>query len=379
MTDESAIPETVADIDAAWLSMALRRNVDAVATTPLGEGVGFMGEILKLDVSCRDADPLTAVAKIPKLENRTSGELLGVYEREAMFFETVAPHIPARVPQALYNDFDRDAASEKQREILAAMNRLPLFVSRLATSLGKVIAARKKRRYILIIEYLAGMAPGDQLEGLTADRCIHVLEQIAPVHRKYWGDRSLEQHFWLLPLDIDARLRHGLFLQHVEQFARLHPNKFDHALEWLHPNAEQLNHQFVTSTPNTLLHGDLRLDNVMFGEQTCAFIDWQLVKQGPAAYDIAYFLSSALHAEEPDVDPILRAYHSALAIPDYTYMQLRQDYERALLVILSNLTTVDEVNVGDGRGTQVMQAWFDRLASQIAQIDLGAPHLQISS
>ena len=373
MGEQRFIPETPAEIDAAWLSGVLQRDVKTVQYAFLGEGVGFMGEVLKLTVTFADTSQQVLVAKIPKKENRTSGELLGVYERESMFFETLASSTPVRLPALIYGDFDRDRGSENQREILASMDKLPLWLARLATHAGKFVVARKQRRYVLLIEYL-DMLPGDQLAGLGAERASLVLSSFAAVHRHYWQMPTLDEHFWLLPLNIDARLRHSMYLQHVEAFRKEVAVDFGDSLDWLRNHGETLSRRFTEDAPNTLLHCDLRLDNVVFDGDSCAFIDWQLVRKGPAAYDVAYFLSSALHSDVRDVSSILQTYHQALGVPDYTFALFRADYERALLVILSSLSTVAEVDVGDGRGAQIMAKWFERLAARIAEVDLNAEH-----
>ena len=38
--------------------------------------------------------------------------------------------------------------------------------------------------------------------------------------------------------------------------------------------------------------------------------------------------------------------------------------------VLSNLSSVDDVELGEGRGAQMMQAWFNRLAARCQSVDL---------
>ena len=50
-----------------------------------------------------------------------------------------------------------------------------------------------------------------------------------------------------------------------------------------------------------LVHGDYRLDNMLFGEpgadRPLTVVDWQTVTWGPAMTDVAYFLGCALPDE----------------------------------------------------------------------------------
>lgn len=366
------LPETPEELTAAWLSTALGSEISAVVRTPLGDGQGFMGDILRLDLEAKDAAiPPALVAKLPKKANRVMGELLGVYEREIMFFREFGDRVPIQVPRLYYSEFDRDKGSEKQEEILRAVDRLPRFFGKLISGLGTAIAASKKRRYLLLMEYFGHMQPGDQLAGLSVSECRQVLSAIAPLHRQYWQSRELDNRFWLLPMDVDARIRHGMFLQHVDQYERELDASLAPQLAWLREHGERLVHQLMLEAPVTLLHCDLRLDNVVFDGEDCGFIDFQLVRRGPAAYDVAYFLSSALRedATESEEQALLEHYHRTLSAPDYPFETFRRDYRRAVLAVLAGLASAGDIDFTNDRGARTMAAWLRRLERRAAGID----------
>ena len=130
---------------------------------------------------------------------------------------------------------------------------------------------------------------------------------------------------------------------------------------------------FVEEAPSTLLHCDLRLDNVVFDGDDCAFIDFQLVRRGPAAYDVAYFLSSALREDataEQEME-LLERYHAALNVADYPFEALRRDYQRAVLIVLAGLSSTDDVDFANERGADMMAAWLRRLQRRAASVDPG--------
>lgn len=367
------VPETPEALTADWLSEVLGVDVERAERQTLGEGQGFMGIVLRLSLESADPNaPASLIAKIPNKANRAMGELIGVYEREIMFYRTLADQVPIRLPRLHYADFDRDAGSEKQEAILRTLDRMPRLFSAAIGAFGARIAAAKKRRYVLLIEDLGHMQPADQLAGLDEAGCTQALKAIAPLHRFFWRNPLLQGHFWLLPLDVDARLRHGRFRQiHRRSPDRLGP-ALSTTLDWLSEHGETLTRRFAAEAPETLTHSDLRLDNVIFdGDSDCAFIDWQLVRRGPAAYDVAYFVSSALHesADAAAEERILRAYHAALAIPDYGYPAFRRDYDRAMLLHVANLSTADEVDFGNERGKGMMAAWMRRLTARACRIE----------
>ncbi len=367
------LPETPEELTSDWLGSVLNGPVQAVEQNVLGAGQGFMGDVLHLVLTSASPDvPKHLVAKLPKKANRTMGELIGVYEREIMFFREFGEAVPIRLPRLFFSEFDRDKGSENQREILRQADKIPRFMSGALTFVGRLIAGAKKRRYMLLIEYLEGMEPGDQLAGLDVEGCRRVLESIAPMHGKYWGDSALEGHFWLLELDIDARMRHGIFNQHIDAFKKLVDESAHHHLDWLREHNEALMRRFVADAPTTLLHCDLRLDNVVFDGPDCAFIDFQLVRMGPAAYDVAYFLTSAL-SEDADadvVDSLLRSYFQALGVADYTFEAFKRDYSRAVLLILAGLSSADDVEFENERGESMMAAWMRRLSARAAAVKL---------
>ncbi len=366
------LPETPGELTPEWLAKTLHRPIDQIDVTALGEGIGFMGDVLLMSFTPRDHPPASAVVKLPKKANRVMGEMLGVYEREIMFFREFGDEVPIRIPEVYFSEFDRDKGSENQRQILAQIDKAPVFLSKLINFLGAAIAGAKKRRYLLIIEYLDGMQAGDQLAGLGATPCAQVLTEIAKLHRHYLHSPSLDEQFWLLPVDIDARLRHGIFLRHVDKFAASAPPGLEDKLAWLRTYGEELTRRFAADAPATLLHGDLRLDNVVFDAERCAFIDWQLVRCGPAAYDVAYFISSALH-EDTDAEKtneLLKRYIDVYDAEDYSFERFKRDYYRALMIILANLAGVEQVELGDGRGQTVMAVWFARLAARLKDVEL---------
>jgi aminoglycoside phosphotransferase (APT) family kinase protein len=85
-------------------------------------------------------------------------------------------------------------------------------------------------------------------------------------------------------------------------------------------------------SPRTLLHGDLRLDNLFFPEDgMIAAVDWSNATRGPGPYDVAYLLCTAVTPEERRAheDRLLHHYHAALldgGVEGYDFAQCFDDY-----------------------------------------------------
>ena len=150
-----------------------------------------------------------------------------------------------------YSHYDPDAGSAKQKEILGALDGLPGFFTPIISLLGQKIAGGKGRRYLILMEDLAEFSPGDQFEGADPEACARVLEQFAPAHRAFWHSSELAECFWLLPLDIDARMRQGVYRRVLPQFLDEVDDSLAPYVRWLGEHYAKLTRQFATEAPAT--------------------------------------------------------------------------------------------------------------------------------
>lgn len=367
------LPEVPEELTADWLSGALGWPISAVERQILGKGQGFLGDIIRLRLTSDSPDaPATVIAKLPKKANRATGEMLGVYEREILFFQDLAGKVPARTPEVYFSHYDRDAGSEKQKPILKTFDRMPGFLTPLIAVMGAKVAAGKNRKYLLIMEDLGTLEVGDQLAGASIEQCAQALEHIAGTHRSFWNDSELDEKFWLLPMDIDARMRHRMFKKSLPALRKVANDDLKIHLDWLESNSARLMTSFTRDAPKTLVHCDLRLDNVCFDKDSCAYLDWQLTRVGPAAYDIAYFLGGAL-APETTADEereLVRDYHRKLDVLDYPFESLWRDYQRGLMLTVSSLAPTEDIEIDQGRGQDMMGRWLERLTARLQNVEI---------
>jgi len=393
------IPEHLEELTPDWFTSVLRDRgmlrdgrVADVSHEILGDGEGFLGVIARMTLEYEGDEtraPRTLIAKLPQAANRAMGEMMGAYERESLFYEELAHGVPLRTPKLYYSAFDRDRGSEQQARIMALVDRMPVALAQRTVGFGKWIAGRKKRRYILLMEDLSPARPGDQVRGGSPDDCARVLSAVAPAHAAFWGGAALQNQFWVLPQSVDLRMRYGLFREARDRFAQRYGRLIDAGLgrtiDWLSSHGLELTRKLYLDAPETILHCDLRLDNIFFEDaqqvgphvpsDSVVVFDWQLVRRGPAAYDVAYFLSGAL---APDTDAateraLLQRYHDGLiegGVEDYPFAAFRADYQRALLAVLQTMTTIGDVEMGDGRGVELADLWIERLAGRVRGLEL---------
>ncbi|MXY72395.1 MAG: phosphotransferase [Dehalococcoidia bacterium] len=383
------IPERIEDLTPEWLTTTLREGghlAPAVTVTSaereiLGEGEGFMGDIVRLKLSYEGgAGPASVVAKMPRLENRAFGELVGVYERESCFYEEFSDTVPVALPRLYHSDFDRNAVSDRQKGTLSLANRLPKRLMPRVTRMALWAAGRRKRRYLLLLEDLGDATSGDQLAGTDADLCAVVLRSIAEMHAALWESPALEDRYWLVPLAGDSRVRQSMFLEMLGTFQERHPELFDEEFErvvtWVGENGVETIERMQQEAPETFVHGDLRLDNLVFRGDEPVFFDWQAIRRGPAAYDVAWFLSGASDDLTPgDEAELLRTYHATLeehGVSGYPFEAFERHYRLGLLTTVQTLglLTILDISVGENRGADMARAWVRRLRARLETIDL---------
>jgi hypothetical protein len=392
-----AIPTTPEEISCDWLTTALRdggvlreARVTGVEQEVLGVGEGFMGRVMRLHLDLDRPEPNAPsklIAKIPTevQENRAIGELLGAYEREILFYSDVADRLPLRTPRVYYSAMDGSRTSKNEAAMAALLDRWPMWLIRWMMVLVTWIAGRRGRRYVLLVEDLGPGVAGDQVAGCSPADARSVLSAIAKVHAQFWNSPFLHSAYWLRRQDMNPRTMHSMFLRNLpsfsERFRSRAPASFGTSLDWLERQAVELLRALYASTPETLLHCDLRLDNLIFppadgrGPDSIGFFDWQLTGRGPGAYDVAYFLSGALGEDVPSETELdlVRGYHEDLVahgVRDYPFEEFLRDYRRALLAVLHRISSTDTMELGEGRGADLIEAWLTRTLARLKDVDL---------
>ena len=120
-----------------------------------------------------------------------------------------------------------------------------------------------------------------------------------------------------------------------------------------------------TTGPQTLLHADPRLDNMFFGTDEVALIDWQLILRGRGVADLCYLIGSSM--EIPDQqrhwERLVRRWYDAVVaggITDYSWEQALHDYRESLLSLLSGpMSLVGTFNAGNERGAAMVGGVHD--------------------
>lgn len=157
--------------------------------------------------------------------------------------------------------------------------------------------------FILILGDLAPARQGDQLAGIDAAGLAPCIETAAALHALLWNDPRLDTLPWLARdnADVVRALFPQLYAGFRERYAaRLAPEVLD-----LGAGIAARLDRYLAREPaaRTIVHGDLRIDNILFapGGAPCWLVDWQTLGRGSGATDLAYLVGTSM------ADPAARA------------------------------------------------------------------------
>ena len=132
------------------------------------------------------------------------------------------------------------------------------------------------------------------------------------------------------------------------------------------------------SGPSTVVHGDYRLDNLLFdpapGGVPVAVVDWQLCTDGPGMNDVAYFIGAGLTVDDrrSAEAELVRGYHFALTaagVTDYDRDQCWRAYRRGTWSGLVMAVAASMLVERTARGDQMFLTMADRHARHALDLD----------
>ena len=246
-------------------------SVSAFSTSPIG--TGQMADSLRVTMqhTGNDSAPATLIAKVPKANDasRAASRMTRCYEVETSFYSEICSVVDARVPDCYHVEY---SAHDDE--------------------------------FLLLLEDLAPAKQGDQLGGCSVDDAMLAVTEMAKLHGSLWESRLIQNNEWLHrngtdSADLTSQLLQGVYPAFCQRFE----GRIDSEVVKV---GQQVVNQFLTyiaaqPEPNTVVHRDFRLDNLLFGEwegnRGVAILDWQTASEGVAISDLSYFVGSALLPE----------------------------------------------------------------------------------
>ncbi len=341
------------EITPEWLTHALRsggvlKKASAIKlnTEILGTGKGFMSSAVRVNIEYDEAEedaPKSVVVKIEpeseKLQN--IGYQQHVFEREIHFYKEVGINVPIRIP-ILYFSVDEPPA------------------------------------YSMVMEDLKSFTPGDQIIGMKENMIISTVQAMAKIQSKYWNNSLLDALEWMpIKNDIfeDYSEKWDSFVKYFGSFVDPQALKIG---EKLRPYALWLDKE-ISKRPKTLVHANLKEDNLLFGDpdsdEAVLILDWQTTIRSMGAFDVAFLIGgSEVPAERKGHQfEVLRSWHDTLiedGVENYRWEEAVRDLRLGALACLCFRVHFHTVYIGaEGRALEVAKVIFSRHFSSALEMD----------
>jgi len=226
-----------------------------------------------------------------------------------------------------------------QREVLAYLLLKPLggkYVPRCIVS----ASAPDGSDGLILLEEIFPCRTGDQIQGLSFRQLSSVARSIGSVHARFWNSNQIRK-FKDLPLHHYNRAH--VAGKHTQPFLRscrfLLTKKDVKRIQHFLPTIVQALRQ-AKKRPITLVHGDLRADNLLLVRSNVFIVDWQIAARGLGAFDLARVIggSSSRPLTLRDQHKLINIWQKTLrqgGVRGYSFADAWQDYQIGVALTLS--------------------------------------------
>jgi aminoglycoside phosphotransferase (APT) family kinase protein len=265
------VPSDIGAVNERWLTDVLRADatkpdpltVNEVRAEQIAIDTGFSSRLYRIHLT-GDGVPASLIVKLPaESEARGAMEMMGGYVKEIDFYRRVAGRAPMGTPRC--------------------------YAARMALDTSD---------FVLVLEDLRDWENADHLAGLTLDRARMAIAALAGLHA--WSEDSANaaavECFGSLSTDMTRDVLPSVFEAGWQVYleksgASVSPAVANFAARF----AERAPVALAALTErNTLVHGDIRADNMFFSDDRLKIVDFQLTARAAGATDIAYLISQGL-------------------------------------------------------------------------------------
>ena len=382
------IPQSVEEIDAAWLTHAIRSaglieaaNVVGFRAGSPGSGVGFQGQTIRisLDWDIEESDaPDAVLVKLPtdNVGNRGLAEAEGSYDREFDFYERLSGDFPIRVPRLIHAVRDPGPSPAARRRREGLVDGLPAPVVKFIGRHARKLVRPSKRRYALVMEYIPDARITTAADLPPAEDLSAILRTLAEMHAHFWGDSRLADDSvfeWSMVTQM-PNVMHGLYRAWRDEVVEREPGVFTDELmrhaDWVGDHIVDLAAHL--NEPLSIRHGDCRTDNMLFTDDGLVMIDFGVAGSGRPAGDVAYLLSETIPpgpGARATFLRLCREYHDRLVaagVTDHPLDEFLNDCDIVLAVQAYRVVLIEAAFEADYEGESLSHLWGPRVRSLLA-------------
>jgi hypothetical protein len=257
----------VDEVSAAWLGDVLGYPVRSMHSKRIG--TGQTGAACRIAVEAEQG-PKSFVLKSAAGAAAARQRVSVGYRREVGFYSDIASTLDARVPDCWYAGIADDGL-----------------------------------KFSLLFEDLTPRVPGVQVDGCSVEQAQAAIRNLSGLHAPRWNDATLFEHDFLKRQGDEvarAKFLCDLTRDTAAQFVERYKEALgaENAETMLAAAGAIAAWELIPSEPFSLIHGDYRLDNLMFGAESddVVALDWQTLNVAPPGRDLAYFIANSLPTRE---------------------------------------------------------------------------------
>ena len=318
-----AIPRYPADVTAQWLSTVLSYRgtpVEVAQADVVAIGTGQTGATYRVTATYGTDPgglPRTFVIKLPAQDDAVRDRVVFGYRSECAFYTSVADRVQVPTPECFYCEITDDAME-----------------------------------YALLLADQAPAVQGDQLAGCGEQEARLTVRALAGLHGPSWCDPvwlDLPGIAFGRPDEDSAKGLGDVALMSAEiTLEKLGDRMTAEDRETFSATMALVTPWLLSERDRfALLHGDYRLDNLLFDPDhtRVSVVDWQTLGIGLPARDLAYFTATSLDSELRATieEDLVEDYRQALLSP--RRHRLRQ---RNMLARLSTRDAAHSADLGVG-------------------------------
>jgi len=235
---------------------------------PIGTGQMSESRRLHLAYSGPAGLPSTMIAKFESASesSRHASQLTRTYEIETGFYSLLQPRVDVRSPRCFACTYNKETDE-----------------------------------FFLLLEDFAPCYQGDQLTGCSAEEAHVAVRELARLHGPTWNATDLVDWQWLNRNTVGKRREYcGLLQMLYPGFKERYSAQLDEVTMEIGDAFLAQPEPYFTFIPphHTVVHGDYRLDNILFMPRDSGLqagvVDFQTLSLGCGLSDLSYFIGAGL-------------------------------------------------------------------------------------
>ena len=331
-----------------WLSPKLGgARVVGLTNEPVGTGQMSESRRLTLDYSKPCGLPTTMIAKFESASeaSRAASRATRTYEVETAFYREVRDRVAVNAPNCFFNHFDAE-----------------------------------RDEFALLLSDFAPCTQGNQLTGCSVEEADAAVREVAKLHGPLWCNGDVKSMAWLHRNPPEKKRNvELLFGQLAPGFVERYGNRLGSSARDVVERLAREPRDYFTHDPAifSVIHGDYRLDNVLFmtrdHELIVGVVDFQTAAVGCPLLDVAYFIGAGL---VPDVrrtveEGLVRdyltgldAFSITLSMDEAWAMYRRYTFAGFVMAVVASMIVKQT-----DRGDEMFMAMANRHAEHVVDLD----------